>query len=78
MYKIFKPSKVNNIEQPIIPLMCEMNKISRSNQNNIFIYDRNLSQVHASIEICENNAEELIECLVRDCGSLNKLRINGS
>lgn len=76
--KLLSPSKVNNVEQPIIPLMCGLNKIGRSNLSDICILDKSFSKVHASIEICENSSGELLECSVRDCGSLNKLKINST
>lgn len=76
--KLLNPSRADNVEHPILPLMSGLNKIGRSNSSDICILDKNLSKVHASIEISENNAGELLECSIRDCGSLNKLKINGN
>ena len=76
--KLVNPNQLNQAENFLLPLSIGLNKIGRSNANDICILDLNLSKNHANIDVkvVEEGGSELHECVIHDLGSLNKIKIN--
>jgi hypothetical protein len=74
--KLMEPTRYDQAENFIMPLLIGINKVGRSNTSDICIVDSNVSKIHANIELKVTETGQLDECFIQDKGSLNKMTLN--